>query len=280
MLPAVGIMALPGSPPAFVALLQALRPWCRPYAADHDDASPAAWLASSPACPGVTSTGRPYAVWIDDVEASEQAAALEPAPRVLVTSDPAVARPSVLFPRHGVDLRASLPFAPVIRQRWRSRLGLPATLIVNAGGGGPSRLPEDLLPTAIALASVVVATGPRLAEALAWAAPCVTDAPSAAALGANDDDVVIGRPGERETLAAALAGDDGRAAALSGAGRRLAERRLDHHRPARQVAHALGLVSHGGHVATRSTERVLDSLRTPSSSPPRLRVETLVAARP
>lgn len=282
LLPVLGLVALPGSPPAFVSLVRALAAWCRPQAAAPADGSPVAWLASSPDCPGladVAATGRPYAVWVDDSDAREQAAGLSPSPRVLVTGDPEVTGASVLFPRDGVDLRAYVPFAPVIRGRWRSRLGLPATLVVTARGDGPASLPDDLLPTAMALASVVVATGPRLAEALAWASPCVTDAVSAGALGAGDDDVVIGATAALERLAVEVAADDGRAAALSGAGRRLVERRADHHRPARRVAEALGLVGRGAHVASRSTGRVLDALGTPAASRLRPRVESLLAAR-
>ena len=284
-LPSLGVLAVPGSPPAFVALVHALGAWCLPRAALTGDASPVAWLASSPACPGlagVALNGRPYAVWIDDRRALERAAALSPSPRLVVTADTELAGAagrSSLFPEHGLDLRDYQPIAPVIRGRWRSRLGLPPTLIVTAFADSPGVLPADLLPTALALASVVVATGPHLAEALAWAAPCVTDAPSAAALGAGHGDVVVGPPSALEGLAVQVAADDGLAAALSGAGRRLVERRADRHRPARQVAEALGLVGRNGHVATRSTGRVLDSLGTPDTSPLRRRVEALVAAR-
>jgi len=277
----LGLLVLPGSSPEFVALVRALGTWCRPLAADPGDGCPAAWLASSPTCPGVAAiatSGRPYAVWVDDRRALGQAAALSPSPRVLVTADPDVEGTPVLFPRLGLDLRAYLPFAPVIRQRWRARLGLPSTLIVTALDGPPA-LPDDLLPTAMALASVVVATGPRLAEALAWAAPCATDAASAAALGASDGEVAIGARQGLEALAAKVAADAGRAAALSGSGRRLVERRADRHRPAQQVAEALGLVGGGRHIATRSTGRALDGLHTPATSPLRPRVEALLAAR-
>lgn len=286
MLPALGILAVPGSPPAFVALVHALGAWCSPRAALADDASPVAWLASSPSCPGlarVAVTGRPYAVWIHDRQALETAASLSPAPRIVVTGDPVLAAVdgrASLSPEHGLDLRAYRPIAPVIRRRWRSRLGLAPTLVVTALADSPGVLPEDLLPTALALASVVVATGPRLAEALAWAAPCVTDARSAASLGAADGEVVVGAPSALEGLAVQVAADDGLAAALSGAGRRLVERRADRHRPARQVAEALRLVGRNGHVATRSTGRVLDNLGTPDTSPLRPRMEALLAARP
>ena len=285
VLPSLGVLAVPGSPPAFVALVHALGAWCGARAALADHASPVAWLASSPACPGlarVATTGRPYAVWVDDRQAMERAAALTPSPRIVVTADPVLAAVdgrTSLFPEHGLDLRDYRPIAPVIRGRWRSRLGLPPTLIVTAFAGSPGVLPQDLLPTALALASVVVATGPHLAEALAWAAPCVTDARSAAALGAGRGDVVVGAPSARAGLAVQVAADDGSAAALSGAGRRLVERRADRHRPARQVAEALGLVGGSCHVAARSTARVLDGLGTPEPSPVRRRVEALVAAR-
>ena len=233
-LPRVGILAEPGSPPGFVALVRSLSAWCRPQAAGP---APAAWVASSLAAAG---EHRPVAVWADGV--------------VTTAGGP------VRFPYPGLDLRAYVPMAPIVRSRWRSRLGLPATLVVDAAD-----VPDDLAPTALALASVVIATGARLAEALAWAAPCVTDAASAAALGATDEEVAIGTP-PRD-----IAGDDGRAAALSAAGRRLAERRLDHHAAARRVAADLGLLP-----SVDPARRVLDELHTPATSPLRRRVDALV----
>lgn len=255
-LPALGIQAVPGAPPAFVALVRALSAWCRPEGASS---SPAAWLASSPAV--AAGVGGPLAVWVDDRAARDHAAALSPA--LTVTADPELDG-VLLFPYPGLDLRAYVPMAPVIRSRWRSRLGLPATLVVTVGAEGSP--PDDLAPTAMALASVVVVSGPRLAEALAWGAPCVTDAASAAAVGATATEVAIGPP----SLAAGIAGDDHRAAAMSAAGRRLAERRLDQHGAARKVATALGLV------ATTPAVRVLDDLRTPAASALRRRLDTLV----
>jgi hypothetical protein len=255
-LPRVGILAEPGSPPGFVALVRCLSAWCRPQATGP---AAVAWLASSPAV--AAGVAEPVAVWVEDQASCEEAAALSPA--VIVTANPQLDG-AVLSPYPGLDLRAYVPMAPVIRRRWRSRLGLPPTLVVTVSGEGAP--PDDLVPTAMALASVVTATGLRLAEALAWAAPCVTDAASAAALGATKTEVVIGPP----SAAAEIAGDEHRAAALSTAGRRLAERRLDQHGAARHVAEALGLV------ATTPAVRVLDDLRTPAASTLRRRVDTLV----
>lgn len=255
-LPALGIRAVPGAPSAFVALVHALGAWCRPQGAG---ASPAAWLASSPAV--AAGVSEPIAVWVDDRDAWDEAAALSPA--VMATANPEL-KGAVLFPHPGLDMRAYVPMAPVIRRRWRARLGLPATLVVTVGvEGAPA---DDLAATAMALASVVVVSGPRLADALAWAAPCVTDATSAAAVGAGEAEVAIAPP----SMAAQIAGDEHRAAALSAAGRRLAERRLDQHGAAAQVAAALGLV------APTPAVRVLDDLRTPAASALRRRVDTLV----
>jgi hypothetical protein len=234
-LPEVGILAEPGAPAGFVALVRSLGAWCRPTASPT---APAAWLASSPAAGG---DHHVVAVWVDDhVET--------PAGRVA-------------FPHPGLDLRSYVPMAPVVRSRWRSRLGLPPTMVVDAAD-----VPDDLAPTALALASVVVATGVGLAEALAWAAPCVTDAASAAALGAGEGHVAIGA----RSLATQIAGDHGWASALSAGGRRLAERRLDQHGAARRVAAALGLLP--GHPA----HRVLDDFYTPAASPLRRRIDALV----
>lgn len=255
-LPALGIRAVPGAPSAFLALVRALGAWCRPQGAGS---SPAAWLASSPAV--AAGVDGPRAVWVDDRDTWDEAAALSPA--VMVTANPEL-KGAVLFPQPGLDLRAYVPIAPVIRSRWRARLGLPATLVVTVGVEGAP--PDDLAPTALALASVVVVSGPRLAEALAWAAPCVTDAASAAAFGAGEAELVIGP----RSTAAQIAGDEHRAAALSAAGRRFAERRLDQHGAAAQVAAALGMVT------TTPAVRVLDDLCTPAPSALRRRIDTLV----
>lgn len=262
-LPPVRILAAPGSPGGFVALVRALGAWCHPQAAGP---APVAWVASSPALArGVD----PVAVWVDDAEAWQQASAL--GEHILVTADPAVARlgaGTVVFPYAVPGPGDRVPLAPVVRSRWRARLGLPATMVVNAAD-----LPDGVGPTAMALASVVVATGTPLADALAWGAPCVTDAGSATALGAVAGvEAVVGRPSELASLAADLAGDDGRCAALSAAGRRLVERRADTREPARRVAAALGLpVGDAPHV------RILDDLHTPPTSPLRRRVAELVA---
>jgi hypothetical protein len=234
-LPPVGLLAEPGSAPGFVALVAALGAWCRPLAAPT---APVAWLASSPAVAG---EHRPIAVWVDG--------------HVETPDGP------VPFPHPGLDLRDYVPLSPVVRSRWRSRLGLPATMVVEAAA-----IPDELVPTALAVASVVIATGARLAEALAWAAPCVTDSASAGALGAGPGDVAVGPL----SLAHDIAGDDGRAAALSAAGRRLAERRLDQHRAARRVAAALALLA-----STHPARRVLDDLYTPGLSPLRRRIDAL-----
>jgi hypothetical protein len=232
----VGILAEPCAPAGFVALVRATGAWCRPTATP---VAPVAWLASSPAAAG---DHHPVAVWVDD--------------HVDTPDGP------VPFPHPGLDLRGYAPMAPVVRGRWRTRLGLPATMVVDAAG-----LPDDLAPTALALASVVIATGDRLAEALAWAAPCVTDAASAGALGAAEGDVAVGD----RSLADDIAGDDGRASALSAGGRRLAERRLDQHAAARRIAAALGLLP------ANPAHRVLDDLYTPDGSALRRRIDTLVA---
>lgn len=234
-LPIVGILAEPGSPPGFVALVAALGAWCRPQASAI---AAVAFVASSPAAAG---EHRPVGVWVDGHVESPDGV--------------------IAFPEAGVDLREYPPMAPVIRSRWRARLGLPQEMVVNA-----SEVPDHLLPTALALASVVVATGPRLVEALAWAAPCVTDVASAAAVGAQNGDVAVGAD------PADIAGDHARAAALSAAGRRLAERRLDRHAAARKVAAALGLLTPAG-----PAQRVLDDFYTPAFSAVRRRMDTLAA---
>jgi hypothetical protein len=155
---------------------------------------------------------------------------------------------------------------PFVRARWRQRLGLPDRLVVRVGISDGDGLADDVVPTALALASAVACGQRWLVEAMAWGAPVVTDAVSAAAVGATADvEVAVADPGQLSEAATALAGDDPRAAALGRAARRLVERRHDTSRPPVEVAERLGLLPPTDGLASRVGAR-LSELWTPSTA--------------
>lgn len=297
-LPDLGLLVAPGVPEPLRHVLGHVRPWCVPRVVDPRHESAPAWLATAwraPFLDRALASGRPVAVWAAgpaDVDAITALAGHAAARRaagsavpepIVVTDDPDLAE------LHGVmhvtgdvlDVAAFPPVTPFVRSRWRRAAGLPQTFVVvvdDAGGDGPSSVPYDLVPTALALASAAVVCGPRLAEAMAWATPCVTDAASAAALGAVDgSEVAIGgdRAGRREA-AHLLAADVRRAASLGRGGRRLVERR-DTAGAARRLARRLGLAVEPVTAAERISA-LLDEWYTPAQATIRLRALEATAA--
>lgn len=234
------------------------------YADDPATASVDAWLASSPAAPGLASAvagGAPVAVITDEPLAGV----------IRVTTTPG---DGVYFPPRGLDAARRVPVSPFVRFRWRRRAGLPETLVVDAADPD---LSGDLRPTAFALASVVVAGGEWLVEALAWGAACVTDTESAHAVGAQPGVEVLVARTEAMAAARRLAADHRHAAALGRAGRRLVERRHDTGGAARALRRALGLEQRGGADPQARVAEALDALWTPPGAAIRARASALVA---
>lgn len=138
------------------------------------------WLATSPA---VAVAGRVVAWW-------EPGDPLVIDPDVLLIGGRGVPEP-VVATWPGRDLSRRPALSPFLRSRWRLREGLDDDMVVivdDAGaridGGG--EIDGYALPAALAIAGAVVATGHALLEALASAAPCVTDRRSADDAGARD----------------------------------------------------------------------------------------------
>lgn len=179
----------------------------------------------------------------------------------------AVLGEDVTFPVDGIDASLRVPVTPFVRARWRRAADLPAHLIVDA-----SSLAGDVLPSALAVASAVIVRGDRarLLEAMAWGAACVTDVPTADALGAvPGTHVVAGSGHQAEGLADELARDDSRAACLGRAARRLVERRWDTAVAGRAVRRALG-------IRRSPIDEALDDLSTPAEARIRARVQERV----
>ena len=222
----VGLLVGLRAPAAWGDAVRSLAGYAEAVVADPRVDEMDAWLASSPDAPG-----------LDRARASGKPVVVLPA------GGPAAPA--------GIDVRSCRPVTPFVRARWRRRFGLPADLVVDAAA-----IPEDLRSTAFAVAAAVVATDPdALLEALAWAAPCVTDVAGAEGVGAQPDvEVVVGDAQDARSLAA----DERRAACVGRAGRRLVERRHDPVQAALELRRQLGVTAGPPPVARR-----LDELWTP-----------------
>lgn len=218
----------------------------------------AGWLATSPAAPV---SGRVVAWW-------------EPGDPLLVDADLLLigsrgAPHPVVETWPGPDLSRRPALTPFLRSRWRRREGLDDEMVVvvdEAGGriAGGGELSGYALPAALAVASAVVVTGPRLVEALACAAPCITDARSAAEVEAQDGVHVLitehGDPADGRELSR----DWPRAARLGRAGRRLvAEKDVSLWRD-RVLAH-LGLSARCSTVGAALSDRLTELGEGPAS---------------
>ncbi len=229
----------------------------------------------------------PRAVWVADADGHRRVRAAG-ATLSLSPQAEAVAAGAVLVPRAGIDLSRWPPIAPLVRQRWRERFGLPRELVVAVEPGHDA----DDLPTDLAMASVAVIAGPDTALALALATPVVTSVETAGRMGlrAGVDVEVADSPDAATDLARRIASSEHRAAALSRRGRRFAERRLDlgpavqavivsldlGAGPQRCAASAAGASAAESWVPFLVRDRLAE-LNTPMASPLRTRVVTAFA---
>ncbi len=215
----------------------------------------------------------PTAVWVGDENELRRAAA--GGVTVMLCGRAELAeRGAVYVPRVGVDVARWPPIAPLVRQRWRERYGLPAELVV---GVDAPRDPEKLAGP-LALASVAVLTGPSTALALALGTPLVTNPSSARRLGIRPgvDAEVAPTGDEAASVARAIAADQDRAAVLSRRGRRFAERHLDLSRPAAVVRRRLGIDPAPTPTGVDLAIARLDELATPPAGPIRHRLAVAV----
>lgn len=261
--PAVALVIDRPAAPGLVQVAIALGRHARLRAGDAGD-TPVAIVATSARAAG--NAPLPAAAWYepgDDVEGFDG----------LLLHDPGVEPPASGLTVSGtMDLRARRPLSPFLRSRWRRREGLPENLVVVAGPPGcfvegGSAVPPAGVPSALALAAAVVATGSQLVEALAWGAPVVTSAADARDLGATPGvHVEVADQAEAVEAAGALARDWPRAAALGRAGRRLIEVTLDRDRWLAPLLSHLGLGTGRGEAHGRLEDRLAE-LRTLPSAP-------------
>ena len=284
-LPLLGLAVTREPADDLLPLLGRLSRWCRPRLPDPALGPAVAVLATDPLAD--VPDGVPLAVLVRREQDLEVGCA-PLAVRILTRDEAVLARagsraawlPLVAQPpgvRH-------LP--PWVRARVRTARGLPEQPVLLLRDGAlvwqptpqePGQPVADVLTgTAMATAAAAALTGAAAASALAWGTPLVTDAATAAELGAVDGrDVLVvdGSDEERALASSRLAGDDRLAAALSLSGRRLAERRHDLSRTAAELARALLPVASAarGQVA-------LDELDTPAGARVRARYDEAVAA--
>lgn len=287
--PILELLVTPGTGDRIAPLVRRLASWCDPRAPDRSLDAPTARLASSWRAPGLEealSDGQPpVALWVTGLAEVEAAGSLLGRCRVVVTDQPRVAGhlDAVVIPHPTLDPAEHRPVTPFVRARWRRRLGLADTLVVDVraghAGGGPS-LPDGLVPTALAVAAVAVVDDRWIDVALALGTPVVSDAHSARRIGATDGvELVTAPPEEVEETARALAGDLPRAAALGRAGRRHCERGHDLRTPAAEVAARLGLADQGLD-AEQTVRRHLTELWTPADARVAARATAAVANFP
>jgi hypothetical protein len=229
--PLLAVKAAAGAraPEPLRALLRAMAPAVEVRALLRCRSRPDAVLLTGRSGALVLPGGMPAALWVGDEEGPDLP------PRVLAVGH----RPGpdgVAVPTHAVDVRRWPPIGPVVRRRWRARLGLPETWVVRAAA-----VPSEDRPTALALCSAAVVYS-DLPLALALGTPVVTGPESAAAIGAGDEVVVAGPGDDLVAMGAELAADDVRAARLSRLARARAERDLDVGRAARELMARLELV--------------------------------------
>lgn len=263
----VALLVAADPPDELCGLLVAMRPWCVALA-DEKGIEPAAFVATSPQAPnlqGALRSGAAVAIWVRDDD--EAAAARGLGASLLLTSGQGVASACDVIHvphRDGVDVDDIAAVPPFVRQGLRRANGLPERLVLDFRR---TAVDADLWPTALKVCSACVAVDDLLLTALAWGAPTATTAESAGSAGARAGiEVAVAPDGELVRAAESLAADPARAAALSRAGRRLAEARRSTTRAAALLADRLGLLSSGPDPAYAHVEAVLNRLQTPSTS--------------
>lgn len=223
--------------PLLDQLVLALRRWMVVRDGWSSESADAWLIAASCGMCAMPPEGSAVAVWVDlappDPPLRERAAVL------VGPSGTALPPPGLLLPPAGRDVGRHAWMPPLVRQRWRLRLGLQPHLLVRL----PAVVSPSLLRGELRWAAAVVAHGDAVVDALTAGAPVVTDARTAARLGLPSDAVEVARPGhEAEARAQGIARDLALASRLSWRGRRHAEAHHDVSTTAAELARRLGLL--------------------------------------
>lgn len=263
----VSLLVAPEPPDELSALVAAMRPWCVAVA-DESGVEPAAYVATSTDALDLKRalrSGKPVAIWARNAGEAARARDLGATVVLSCLDDTAVeARGMRVPPCGGIDVDEIPAVLPFVRARHRRAGGLPDWMVVDFR---ETPINRELWPTALGVCAACVVTGELLLSALAWGAPAVTDAASAAMVGARDGvEVAVAADSDLLETATDIAADLARAAALSRAGRRLLERRYSRARVAPMLADLLGLQPSHADGAYARLEAALNRLQTPSTS--------------
>lgn len=197
-----------------------------------------AWLvAASCGESALPPEGSATAVWVDTPPPVPQL--WERAGVLVGTTDTMLPQHGLVVPAAGRDVGRHVWMPPLVRCRWRLRLGLDPHLLVRL----PAVVSPSLIRGELRWAAAVVAHGDAVVDALIAGAPAVTDAQTAARLGLPADVVEVARPGEEaEDRARGVAHDLALASRLSWRGRHHAEAHHDVSTIAAELARRLDLL--------------------------------------
>lgn len=290
--PVLAVAATPGTTGGVRRLVRRLAEQVDIAALDDVERLEDAVLATSPRALDVVPPGLPVAVWVAYAQehgwvrsvgtaSAWQPLGSHPDVRLILSADAdAVRAGATAVPEEAFEVGSLPALPPLVRARWRERLGLPARFVVAIE---ESADPAGDAVTNLALASAAVVSGPLLPTALALATPVVTTALDAERLGVSAGrEVEVAEPdtaGDRDALAEAIAADDAWAARCSFAARRFAEQVLDIGRIADVVLDRLGLAVGDPQIpATLRVDQRLEELGTPSVAPIRARTGLALAS--
>ncbi|MDX6209355.1 MAG: hypothetical protein QOE24_1746, partial [Frankiales bacterium] len=228
----------------------ALHEWCLPATLDPAAGRPTAILAT-PEGLHLAPAGVRVALWAQAEDLTTEAFRTA---TVILSDDPTVvaaAGARGLRAPTGRHLGSRRPMSPFVRERLRHGRGLPPDALLERLPTGwvfgpPAALKPieaDLVETALGAAAAVIVTEPGwLIRALAWGAPSVTNAATAAAVGAlAPDEVLVAETAKgRRAAAVALTAGPVEASRLSWRGYRRVEG-LDAERAALALVDRLGL---------------------------------------
>lgn len=256
-------------------LVTRVRRWCMLRASDRALDPVAARVATSARAPGLPAAMHDRATPLAVVVARDETVSSELRDRaeLLITDDPArvddFGPRALLAPTYTVDAERHLAIAPFLRERWRHRLRFPSPFTVVLGFPSPTPLRPETEATALALASAAAVRGNTTLVALALGTPVVTDAATAALLGAIDGhDVLVASASNAAEVAGGLAADMVEAARLGREARALVEREHDIGPVARTMLTRLGVALTPPDVPLGSLQLRLDELHTPFGASP------------
>ena len=222
--PTLGLVFPPADDPLLDETLHILSKWITPRHAKRGD-EVAAWFVTDRTTPDLVGVG-PTIVWARSASTTWTGAADAVYALPGLVGRAAEDDRHVTIPDPGCDA-ASVAFTPpLVRRRWRQRLGLPDGMLVDLDAGERTSASQPTRATQLMVGAVATGRGDVVLAALGSGLPLVTDAGTHAMLGLGDAAVVADPDGFAET-AADVARSEQWMAALAWRGRVLVEQRFD-----------------------------------------------------